>query len=970
MRRFMITMLCLLAAACPPFSVCAQNAQVIIEGKNTPALLLEDLHIDLKLVGNVSTATWTMVFRNAAQQSVDGMFEFPLENGLTVSRFALDIEGRLRDAVPVPKGNKVDKSEHSNLSIESVFRRPVGTIAPGGSRTIVVGYEQKMLLQGNSLEYRLPLGLEKAPGNLKVSVTSYHAGQPEIAKGSAVTMSFERLGGVWTGEAMLSNAVVEKPFIVRLPQPKVASVLMQAKGDKYYCLIQTPVKRNTMQRALPNHITILWDASLSGIRRNKAAELEMLDGYLKRIANATVNLVVFSNTVEPMTTFPIRNGDWHLLREAIEGISYDGATLFGKLDLRKMPGREFLLFSDGLPGLGNSEIITGRQPVYCINSTRRADLRTLGQVASKSGGRVIDLTGTLMHIAMDKLLNYELQLIGVGEDNDVTQVYPDIPVPAAEAAGLSAIISKKEGELTLLYGYANVVTERQVVNFDADQRPVHELDLDKMWASRKMASLDVAYEQNRKAIESIGRRFSLPGRNTSLVILKDAEDYARYGVVAPEDLKDAYDKAVEKLKEQKSARIQIRFATAQHVNAQLGEWWNKTTSPVKGGNLKSADTEALVTKGSQPQVENSKRVLIDAPVLSGSSEALVAGVTDPEIKGSFYTFIDEGDPLFGIGEGRRELRKLRELNADLDSVARVAQRTDSALLDSLFSRAPEVQYPVYIGLRPARLQSPEFYFQVAERFISSGRKEEGLRILSSLAELELEDEEVCRMLAYKLKELGEVTPALEAFRKVVALRPKDLTARRELGIALADGGYYEAAVDTLYSALLSENMNEDSTQIIETLLCDINGVLTQHPEALPKTMPRNLVQRLPADMRVLITWNTADADIDLVVTDPNGERCYYANDTTAAGGRLSGDIRNGHGPEQFLVRTTLPGKYRMEVVQSDNAARAIARPVTVMAEIYTGWGKPEQRRYITVVHMKPEEARRKVIGEFEVGMRL
>ena len=53
---------------------------------------------------------------------------------------------------------------------------------------------------------------------------------------------------------------------------------------------------------------------------------------------------------------------------------------------------------------------------------------------------------------------------------------------------------------------------------------------------------------------------------------------------------------------------------------------------------------------------------------------------------------------------------------------------------------------------------------------------------------------------------------------------------------------------------------------------------------------------LPVDLRVIMNWNQINVDLDLHVSDPSGEYCYYGRKSTAAGGRFSKDFTTGLGP--------------------------------------------------------------------------
>lgn len=52
------------------------------------------------------------------------------------------------------------------------------------------------------------------------------------------------------------------------------------------------------------------------------------------------------------------------------------------------------------------------------------------------------------------------------------------------------------------------------------------------------------------------------------------------------------------------------------------------------------------------------------------------------------------------------------------------------------------------------------------------------------------------------------------------------------------------------------------------------------------------------DVQVTLTWDNT-SDLDLWVTDPSGEKIYYANSTSASGGELDFDDTDGFGPENI-----------------------------------------------------------------------
>jgi hypothetical protein len=62
-----------------------------------------------------------------------------------------------------------------------------------------------------------------------------------------------------------------------------------------------------------------------------------------------------------------------------------------------------------------------------------------------------------------------------------------------------------------------------------------------------------------------------------------------------------------------------------------------------------------------------------------------------------------------------------------------------------------------------------------------------------------------------------------------------------------------------------------------------------------------------------LTWDTSGTDVDFWITDPNGEKCYWANRYTASGLALDVDDTNGYGPENITTESVIPGDYLVQV---------------------------------------------------------
>ena len=149
-------------------------------------------------------------------------------------------------------------------------------------------------------------------------------------------------------------------------------------------------------------------------------------------------------------------------------------------------------------------------------------------------------------------------------------------------------------------------------------------------------------------------------------------------------------------------------------------------------------------------------------------------------------------------------------------------------------------------------------------------------------------------------------------------------------------------------------------------LDELTNLLARGGPALDAGMvdPR-LRKAMPLDLRVVLAWDVDNSDMDLWVTDPDGERAYYANRLTYQGGQMSQDFTGGYGPEQFSLRDAKPGIYKVEANYFGSRQQLVTGPATLMLRLSTHWGTPQQQD--KAVTMRLHDATDTVlVGEFEV----
>jgi len=236
----------------------------------------------------------------------------------------------------------------------------------------------------------------------------------------------------------------------------------------------------------------------------------------------------------------------------------------------------------------------------------------------------------------------------------------------------------------------------------------------------------------------------------------------------------------------------------------------------------------------------------------------------------------------------------------------------------------------------------------------------------------LENASLFRLLGYRFREYGEFELAVYACKKVVDWRPIEPQSYRDYALALSDAGKKQEAINFLYSVLtlsFTGNINQRSSGIEEVIVTELNNMIALNKNLNISGIDKKLIYAMPVDIRVVINWNMNNTDIDLHVKDPNGEKCSYNNKRTALGGRISNDITQGYGPEQFMLKKAVKGKYEVFVNYFGDSQVKAEGPSTVMLEIFTDYSDGMQQRQVVCLQLSKENKQEKSglvkVAEFE-----
>ena len=66
---------------------------------------------------------------------------------------------------------------------------------------------------------------------------------------------------------------------------------------------------------------------------------------------------------------------------------------------------------------------------------------------------------------------------------------------------------------------------------------------------------------------------------------------------------------------------------------------------------------------------------------------------------------------------------------------------------------------------------------------------------------------------------------------------------------------------------------------------------------------------------------------------------------------MSNDFTGGYGPEEFLIKNAIKGKYIIQANYYGSTAQRITGPTTIYLELYTNYGKKNQKKNVVTMRL-------------------
>jgi hypothetical protein len=208
-------------------------------------------------------------------------------------------------------------------------------------------------------------------------------------------------------------------------------------------------------------------------------------------------------------------------------------------------------------------------------------------------------------------------------------------------------------------------------------------------------------------------------------------------------------------------------------------------------------------------------------------------------------------------------------------------------------------------------------------------------------------------VSFSAMELGLRGSAYHLLRRVAEARPYEPQTYRAMASNLASMGhadlaiaYYEVALRAQWDGRFGDFHKIVALEYLNMLRRVRRGELKTSVPAFVDARLGAVSEQVgikSADLVVMITWNTNNSDVDLHVTEPSGEECFYSHRETRSGGQLTQDVTQGYGPEMYVLRSARSGKYAVRAHYFASERNRASARTKVHSVVVENWGTPAEK---------------------------
>ncbi len=721
------------------------------------------------------------------------------------------------------------------------------------------------------------------------------------------------------------------------------------------------------QEPINDNTTICWDVSKSMTDRDLEKDFSVLAKVFEKNGNQEIQLLLFGIGVEERT-YTLKDGNWTQLKKDLEGIQYDGATVYSNL-AKNIKNANVYVFTDGRKLL-SKDILSLTDKSYLINSCPDRDASFLERTALLNRSRLMDFAALLPQ----NTKNSQKKTTPSRNDVEKQMIRGTVYIDNKPASNVRvAVKGFSDSFLTDFSGNFSVdaqVGDTLVVT-SRDSRtlqivPIEVMAHTNVFMSANIVALQevVVMEKKLERIETMTTGYGLQEKEKIGYTISTVEE---------KDISMVETTATDVL------NTKVSGLSIKSNNAVGGEG-GLSQAEIRGRNTINMNPYALVVVNGVPMDRSSRSTNMRTGASSGSYAAYdfidpgnIAKITVLKGLAATNAYGSEGangviliTTKTAVDGNKNKTKQKKDLallqnNVYNQEESRLVAQTISGLEALKKSDSVEEAFKSYLVLRGNKKRSPLFYLEVFDYF-----KDKDPRIAKKVISNILEDDpknlESIKMVALALATVGDFKNVIHLNEEIIKRSPNDVNAYFNKAVAKLELGQTQGALNELMALSIGNTyFSVNGSSISKTLDREIKNLIHKHRNKLDlSNFDSKYLNNLKYKVRLVFEWNRPGAEFELQFVNPQNRFFNWEHTNMAIKTRLEDEIKNNYRIEEYEFYGDVAGKWVINAKYLGDTIVDNEAPLALKCTVFKDFGYASQSKEEVLVHFSREGEKKSI----------
>lgn len=274
-------------------------------------------------------------------------------------------------------------------------------------------------------------------------------------------------------------------------------------------------------------------------------------------------------------------------------------------------------------------------------------------------------------------------------------------------------------------------------------------------------------------------------------------------------------------------------------------------------------------------------------------------------------------------------------------------------LDS--SSTPDSTFKAFEKLMPVYKEDATFYLDFFDQLNRQKPKNSyAQQVLAEMGNNLFYDPVSLKALAYTYETNGMQKEAFKVYQRIISLRPEYAQSYRDLANAYRRNLEIEKSWN-YYMQYLHQVKKLDRVGIGGIIYHEMEEIIYRRPGSFVPTekfVLKGDMKDVPKDFRILIEWDSSEAEFELEFVNPEGQAYSFLHNFEYNNEQIIDEKKKGYSSKEFYIDELNKNGWKVNITYSGNKTN---KPTYLKVTSYRDWAKKNEAQNIKVFKLIEED---------------